>query len=511
MGTFFGGRKVGLLFGGLALVISGAFYGLDLAGLEIASSIPEGRGQGLHIITATLLLAMVTFISFTVDRTKELAFAALEHEVREREEAVNSLRASEGKLAQAQHVAHLGCWELDLVRGSGWWSDEHYRMLGMERGVDDFSVKMGLSLIDLEDRERVVQVVEEAVRAGHSYRVEFKVTLPNGERRYHSSVGKPQLDEEGRATLLTGATQDVTESKLLELEKDSLQKQLLRASHQAGMAEVATGLLQNMGNSLSNLKTTTFIMEEALQDFRIEGVSKASAMIEENQTDLARFFSEDQHGSRFANYFSMLAEHMEERHALVTQQIQDMKRSLTQVDTIVGSQQDYASCCSVSEEVLAQELLAEALRINENEIDLHGVRIESRVQDSPKLVTDRHRLLQILVVLIKNAVEAVSPMEEANRLIFVGMRSAGPDEIVIDIEDNGVGVAEEDNTRIFAFGYTTKPEQDGVGLHTAALAAEMLGGSLGVSSEGLGRGATFTLILPRNYTLVDQKAKLALN
>jgi C4-dicarboxylate-specific signal transduction histidine kinase len=196
----------------------------------------------------------------------------------------------------------------------------------------------------------------------------------------------------------------------------------------------------------------------------------------------------------------MLAEHMNQRHDRVTKQLHDMKRSLTQVDTIIGSQQSYARYCSVREEVLIQELLEEAIRINGTGIALHGICIESSVQDSPKLVTDRHRLLQILVALIKNAVEAVSAMEGTDRCIAVATRSAAPDKVAIDVEDNGVGIAEAENTRIFAFGFTNKRENDGVGLHTAALAAEILGGSLEVSSEGLRRGATFTLTLPMDGT-----------
>ncbi len=511
IGTFFGGRKVGLLFGGLAFVISGAFYGVDLAGIEIVSIIPDGRAQGLHMITATFLLAMITIISFTVDRTKELAFAALEREVREREEAVHSLRVSEGKLAQAQHIAHIGCWEYDLLGGTAWWSEELYLLHGMEPGDDEVLMAQGLSMVVPEDQERVRQAVQESLRTRRPYRIEYKLILSNGERRFYVSIGKPQFDEEGRPILITGATLDITENKLAELEKNSLQKQLLRASHQAGMAEVATGLLQNMGNALSSLKTTTSVMEGALLDFRIDGLSKASAMIEENEADLARFFKEDPSGHRFATYFSMLAEHMSERHALVTKELHDMKRSLTQVDTIIGSQQSYASFCSVREEVLVQELLEEALRVNGTSIDLHGVCIETRVQDSPKLITDRHRLLQILVALIENAVEAISAMEGTDRCIAVGSRSAGPDKWVIEVEDNGIGIAEADTTRIFAFGFTTKPENDGVGLHTAALAAEILGGSLGVSSEGLGRGATFTLTLPRDCSVADEKSKPVLS
>jgi signal transduction histidine kinase len=498
VGTFFGGRKVGLLFGGLALAVSSTFYGLDVAGIEIASTIPADVVHSLHIVSATTLLAMVTFLSFTVDRTKELAFKALEKEISEREEAVRSLRASEARLAQAQRIAGIGCWELDLVRESGWWSDEHYHLYSMDPSEKLVSLTKGLELVALEDRGRVSMTVQEALRLRQPYRVEYKVVLPNGERRFYASIGKPIYDEQGTPILLTGATQDVTEMKLAEQEKELLQQELLRASHQAGMAEVSTELLHNMGNALSSLKTTTSVMEEALADFKTEGLLKASEMIEEHEGDLARFLSEDSRGSRFPAYFRLLASHIEERHALISRQLHDMKRSLTQVDTIVGSQQSYASFCSVREEVLVDELLEEALRVNATGIGLNGIRIKTKVHDSPKLLIDRHRLLQILVVLVKNAVEAVSPIEGQERWVSVGTHRQSSGEIIIEVEDNGVGIREEDRTRIFAFGYTTKKASDGLGLHTAALAAEILGGSLEVSSEGPRSGSKFTLVLPEN-------------
>ncbi|MBW2712437.1 MAG: hypothetical protein JRC77_01660 [Deltaproteobacteria bacterium] len=120
-------------------------------------------------------------------------------------------------------------------------------------------------------------------------------------------------------------------------------------------------------------------------------------------------------------------------------------------------------------------------------------------------------MLQILAALVRNGVESVSAMEETVRRVAVGARQVASGKVVIEIEDNGMGIAEGDKTRIFAFGFTTKQEHDGIGLHTAALAAEILGGSLEVSSKGPRCGATFSLIVPMNCAQADENRDLGLS
>ncbi len=498
LATFFGGRRVGIVFAGVALAVSGIFYGVDLAGYEMTPRIPVERMQGLHMITATALLAMVAIVSFTVEKTKEMAFLALEQEIETREEAVRSLRSSERKLAQAHCIAHIGCWEYDLIENDVWWSEEHYRLHGMEPQRGKFDPAVTFALIVEEDREAVLRVSREAMLRKEPYRAEYAVTLPGGVIRHHASAGEYEYDDEGEPLRLIGTTQDITERRIAEEQMASMHKRLLKASHKAGMAEVATGVLHNMGNVLTSLNTSVSVMEETLKSFKVEGLSKARTLIDEHAGDLARFFVEDQRGQRFPAYFGSLSEHLNERHQDLFGQLKDIKRSLAHINMIIGSQQSYASSGGLVEEVLLSEVVEEALRINTASTELGRIQFRTAFADSPKVTTDRHRLLQILVSLVKNAVDAVAVLDESEEGCSITIRIAKADsnQVAIEVIDSGVGISDEDLTRIFAFGFTTKKDGHGFGLHNAALAAEVLGGSLSVTSEGPGRGATFQLRLP---------------
>jgi signal transduction histidine kinase len=105
-------------------------------------------------------------------------------------------------------------------------------------------------------------------------------------------------------------------------------------------------------------------------------------------------------------------------------------------------------------------------------------------------------MLMILVNLVSNAKYAMDGVAPVERLLTVKLEQHAADRARIEIHDNGMGIAPELLTRIFQYGFTTREEGHGFGLHSSALAAQELGGTLTVHSDGPGRGATFTLEIP---------------
>jgi two-component system, NtrC family, sensor kinase len=148
----------------------------------------------------------------------------------------------------------------------------------------------------------------------------------------------------------------------------------------------------------------------------------------------------------------------------------------------------------------------DALRINQAALGRHSVQVERTLVEVPPVLTEKHKVLMILVNLISNAKYAmdVLPREERRLSVRLGKPSVG--RIHIEVRDNGVGIAPEMLTRIFQYGFTTREEGHGFGLHSSALAAQELGGSLTAHSEGPGKGATFTLELPLAPELRGEKA-----
>jgi C4-dicarboxylate-specific signal transduction histidine kinase len=112
------------------------------------------------------------------------------------------------------------------------------------------------------------------------------------------------------------------------------------------------------------------------------------------------------------------------------------------------------------------------------------------------VLTDKHKLLLILVNLISNAKYAMAATPPDERRLTVRLAATSAERFRLEVQDQGMGIAPEMLTRIFQYGFTTRAEGHGFGLHSSALAAQELGGSLTAHSAGPGTGATFTLELP---------------
>jgi signal transduction histidine kinase len=133
----------------------------------------------------------------------------------------------------------------------------------------------------------------------------------------------------------------------------------------------------------------------------------------------------------------------------------------------------------------------------------HNIKVVRDFGSLPPIYTDKHRVLQILVNLIRNANHACDESGRDDKEIVLQTTSIG-DRVKISITDNGIGVPPENLTRIFNHGFTTRKDGHGFGLHSGALTAKELGGSLTVYSNGPGLGATFTLELPSGPSKENQ-------
>ena len=157
----------------------------------------------------------------------------------------------------------------------------------------------------------------------------------------------------------------------------------------------------------------------------------------------------------------------------------------------------FARKVAVLEEVRLPDVLRQVVEMNGGSLERHQVALDLQLSpDLPALTTDRHNLLQILTNLLTNAIHATKANPADNRSIVIGARLVEDARVAIMVRDNGAGIAAENLTQVFRLGFTTRKEGHGFGLHSGALAAKSLGGTLDVASDGPGRGATFTLVIP---------------
>jgi C4-dicarboxylate-specific signal transduction histidine kinase len=275
-----------------------------------------------------------------------------------------------------------------------------------------------------------------------------------------------------------------------------MQRGLVTASRLAGMAEVAIGVLHNVGNVLNSLNVSTTVIAEQLRTSRGEALSRAVALYANYPGGLAGFLTSER-GAMLPGYFDALATALVAENALLRTEVAAVVGHVDHIRTIVATQQAFARPSGVREHVELAAVVEDALRLGEASFAHHDIEVVHDYADVPGVVTDRHKLLQIIVNLIANARDAMLDNTTATTPHRLTVRvAATATGATIAVTDTGVGIAADVRTRIFEHGFTTKKHGHGFGLHASANAARELGGSIAIASEGPGRGATFTVEIP---------------
>jgi len=275
-----------------------------------------------------------------------------------------------------------------------------------------------------------------------------------------------------------------------------LNSQLLDASRRAGMAEVATGVLHNVGNVLNSVNVSAMLISDRLGKSRSVHLSNVSGLLRENAANLGEYLTADPKGKMLPGFIHSLAERLAAEQSELIQEMEGLSKNISHIKEIVAVQQSYATVSGIIESLPAKGLVEDALEMNGAAFDRHHIDVVREFSDVPLVRVDKHKVLQILINVIRNAKYAVSESSRPEKRIDVRIAANGNNRVKISVADNGVGIAKENLARIFAHGFTTKHDGHGFGLHSSALAANEIGGSLSVHSEGVGHGATFTLELP---------------
>jgi PAS domain S-box-containing protein len=288
---------------------------------------------------------------------------------------------------------------------------------------------------------------------------------------------------------------DLTERKRAEEELERLHRELMATSRAAGMAEVATGVLHNVGNVLNSVNVSATLVTDHVRHSKAANVEKLSALFNQHKNDLADFLTKDPRGQMIPDYLNTLVEMLAAEQKSVVEELDQLRKNIEHIKEIVAMQQSYARTSGVVETISVPDMVEDALRINSGSLARHDVQTSREYLARPVVTTDRHKVMQILINLVRNSKYACDESGRTDKRIVV--RITADDQVVsIAVIDNGVGIPAENLTRIFNHGFTTRKHGHGFGLHSGALAAKELGGSLTAHSDGRGHGATFLLTLP---------------
>ena len=278
------------------------------------------------------------------------------------------------------------------------------------------------------------------------------------------------------------------------------QAQLVDSARQAGMAEIATNVLHNVGNVLNSVNVSANLVSQKVRGSKSAGLGKAVALMHEHADDLGDFLTVDARGRALPGYLDKLSMTLATERASIDEELVRLTGGVAHIKEIVNAQQSLAHVSGVIEQVNVNDLVEDALRMAGVLAD-DDVTIVRDLPAAQLVPLDRHRALLILLNLIRNAADAMANNMDRPRQLSVQVAVTPGRTVKITVADNGMGIPAENLTRIFVHGFTTQPDGHGFGLHSSALAAKEMGGSLAVHSDGVGEGAAFVLDLP----LVEQE------
>jgi len=275
-------------------------------------------------------------------------------------------------------------------------------------------------------------------------------------------------------------------------------EQLMETSRTAGMAEVATGILHNVGNVLNSVNVSTTLLAAQLRNSKITSVGLVATLMKDHTADLGDFVTNDPKGKQLPEFLGKLSVQLESDRARALEELACLQINVEHINQIVAMQQDYAGAAGVTSVVNIPELLEDVLRLADSSLNRHGFKVVKEFgHNLPDICLDRHKVLQILINFVRNAKQACVERGAPDKILT--LRATAPNgSIKISVSDNGIGIPAENLPRLFAQGFTTRKNGHGFGLHSSALAAKDIGGRIFVKSDGPGKGAMFTLELTQN-------------
>ena len=346
-----------------------------------------------------------------------------------------------------------------------------------------------------DDREIPIAAEAVALKTG-SFLAEYRMFTRDGELRWFRDQAVFVADKNQNQHALYGVMMDITDAKAAEVRLAELNLQLLESSRQAVMAEMATGVLHNVGNVLNSVNVAANLVMEKLRISKAPKLSKAAGLITEHSDDLGQYLTDDLSGQKLPGYLSNLGVHLATENADLLREMEQLGRNVEHIKQVVSTQQSYAKVSGVFETLPAERLVEDAIAMNAGCFEHHGIILKRNYAEAPPVLVDRHKVLQILINLIRNAKNALDDTDRIDKRIAISIAPASGDRVRIDVTDNGIGISPENLPRIFAHGFTTKADGHGFGLHSGVNAAREIGGNLSVQSPGTGQGATFSLELP---------------
>lgn len=273
-------------------------------------------------------------------------------------------------------------------------------------------------------------------------------------------------------------------------------EQVVRTARLAGMSEIATGVLHNVGNVLNSVNVSTSLVAKRAGQLAVGDLERVLGVMNKHEHDLGDFVTNHPKGKALLPVLNEVSTELASQKAALLGELESLGQGIDHIADLVRSQQTYAGTKGVFELARLDRQVEAALKIcGQAGTGIEGVEIVREYEELPPVHVDKHKLMEILVNLLQNARQALAEVDRPAKRVTIRIRRTGS-RVRLEVADNGPGISADNLARVFHHGFTTKKDGHGFGLHVSANAATEMGASLRAESEGLGHGATFVLEIP---------------
>jgi PAS domain S-box-containing protein len=334
------------------------------------------------------------------------------------------------------------------------------------------------------------------IRRCRNYSMDYRYIRSDGRTVWLRERGVCVPDAEGKTVCVRGILLDITTSQEAADKLEELNKRMVETSRLAGMAEVASGVLHNVGNVLNSVNVSSTVICDAVRESKAPTLEKLGELLESKQDQLAEFLTTDTRGKAVPQFISQLAHALTRERQFILKEMAGLIKNIAHIKQVVMMQQSFARTGGGTEPLDVVEMIEDSLSVNDASLLRHGIQVTRDFDSVPMALADRNKVLQILINLIRNAKHAMTVTNHNEHKLHIVVKQIDDKKLRITFTDNGMGMSADTLKQLFSYGFTTRRDGHGFGLHSGANAAREMGGNLTATSEGPGKGATFTLELP---------------
>lgn len=398
-------------------------------------------------------------------------------------------------IEETQAMSKIGSWIVDPKLNKVFWSTETYRILHYPEDVTP-SLELLFARMASEDEKDKIIKANKKILKGQRVSIESRLNIEEQEI-WVENRGHPFFDPITHHLIrISGVIIDITERKITELKLQKLNKELIVSARRAGMSDIAVNILHNIGNILNSVNVINDFIYDKISNSKISNMSKGIELLKKNIAKHDNDFMLTTKGFQTIEYFEQLSHYWSEEQASLLNEVKTLKNHIKKINNVVKMQQAISGVVGHVEYTNLHEAMDDALMVVLESIRKRNIEVVKEYQPLSFVLIDKIKLLQILLNLVNNALDALNESNQEKHILTIAVGLYGPETCFISVTDNGSGIKTENLSKIFTYGFSTKETGHGFGLHSSLLLAKELKGSLTVSSAGPDCGATFTLTIP---------------